>query len=133
MAVTAVSSKRFFLTPASLRWWLRYWPHALVVQALQVRAADDPGGERGGAAVGELVDEAALAGEDQRQIGFGVLVELADRVQLGRRPPGAASEASSMTSATFIFLASTNSTIGLSDRAGEHGLGGGASFDAELG
>ena len=48
-----------------------------------MRAADHPGGERGGASVGELVDEAGLPGQDQGQVGLGVLVELTEGVQLG--------------------------------------------------
>ena len=68
-------------------------------------SGDDAGSEGLGSAVEELIDEGVLAGQDQGQIGFGVLIELGEvwsSVRTSRR----SREASSMIRTALIFLPS---------------------------
>ena len=57
--------------------------HLLARDTLEVAAGDDARTQGLTGAELELIDEVVLPGEDQRQQGAGVALEMADRVQLG--------------------------------------------------
>ena len=56
--------------------------HLLSRDALEVTAGQDKGSQGMGSAENELIDQRTLSGQDDGQVGFGVLVELGEGVEL---------------------------------------------------
>ena len=54
--------------------------HIFTVDPIEMTAGDDSGCQRLRVAVEELIDEVVLSGQDERQVGLGVLVKLANGV-----------------------------------------------------
>ena len=106
--------------------------HLLAVYALEMGPGDDSGSQGLGSAEDELIDQGTLTGQDDGQVGFGILVELGEEMEFGEdlqtEERGLIDDQN-----RFDFFAFVEGADFLLDEAGEDGPGGAGFFDMEFG
>ena len=106
--------------------------HFLPGDALEMAAGDDPGSQGPGGAEDQLIDQGALTGQDDGQVGFGILIELGEEVEFGQdlqtQEGGLIDDQNRLDFFAFIEGADF-----LLDEAGQDGPGGAGFFDMEFG
>ncbi len=99
--------------------------------AFEMKAGQDAGSQRMGSAEDELIDQGALPGQDDGEIGFGVLIELGQGVEFGEDLQ--TQEGSLIDNQDgFYFFAFIEVTDFLLDDAGQNGPGRAGFFDTEF-
>jgi hypothetical protein len=81
MAVIAASSRGFGFQAGQSQVMGQVVGHLPPINTLEMRPGDDSGSQGPGGAEEHLIDEGALAGQDDRQIGFGILIELSEEME----------------------------------------------------
>jgi hypothetical protein len=106
--------------------------HFLPGHTLEMAAGDDSGSQGPGGAKDQLIDQGALPGQDDGQVGFGVLIELGEQVEfrqdLQAQEGGLIDDQNRLDFFTFIEGADF-----LLDETGQDGPGVTGFFDMEIG